>query len=82
MGIPPVLIHVRLGCSIIHHPAIDWGTPFSGNPHIYIYIYRLIDIFANSGCLFGESSHRHPGGSSSHESHGTRVPIPGSIDRI
>ena len=56
MGIPPVLIHVRLGCSIIHHPAIDWGTTISGSPHIYIYICIASLTSSQIVAMFGESS--------------------------
>ena len=38
MGVPPVLIHVRLGFSIIKH--LFWGTHMYGNPHIHLMLFR------------------------------------------
>ena len=33
MGVPLVIIHFRLGFSILDHSF--WGTPISGNPHFF-----------------------------------------------
>ena len=40
--VPPVIIHFRLGCSLINHPF--WGTPIYGNPYIYIISLELTCI--------------------------------------
>ena len=43
IGVPLVIIHLRLGFSTINHPF--WGTPIYGN-HLYIHrIYLYIFIY-------------------------------------